>query len=75
MTVEQVIIETVNVLQNINIPVSLIEQIGEPVNGAIGNLRLVLNAFEEDRHQHEQPQDPPVDVSIEEISPAENSES
>lgn len=70
MTVEQALIETVELLKNINVPVALIEQIGFPINGAISNIQLCLDAFEQERRNKADPvQDDPVEVEIEEVAP------
>ena len=73
MTVEQVIKKTQELLRNINIPVGLIEQIGFPINGAINNLQLCLDAFEEQKKGQKQEQTEPTEeaekkpVCLEEI--------
>ena len=78
MTVEQVIKETQVLLRNINIPVGLIEQIGFPINGAINNLQLCLDAFEEQKKGQEQEQTElaekaeEIPVCLEEIGGEEN---
>ena len=70
MTVEQALIETVELLKNINVPVALIEQIGFPINGAISNIQLCLDAFEQERRNKAEPvQDDHVEVEIEEVDP------
>lgn len=70
MTVEQVLIETLDVLKNINVPVWLTEQIAMPINGACGNIQLCLDAFEQERRNKAEPvQDDPVEVEIEEVAP------
>ena len=70
MTVEQVLIETLEVLKNINVPVCLTEQISIPINGACGNIKLCLDAFEQERRNKTEPvQDDLVEVEIEEVAP------
>lgn len=66
MTVEQVIKETQELLRNINIPVGLIEQIGFPINGAINNLQLCLDAFEEQKNGQGQVAEAPEEEEEEE---------
>lgn len=46
MTKEQVIETTINVLGNISAPVRLKDQVINPIEGAIYNLRLVLQMIE-----------------------------
>lgn len=45
MTVEQLLGVTVNLLNGINIPAGLIEQIGIPVSRAINYLQLCIDAM------------------------------
>ena len=72
MTVEQVIMETQYMLRKINVPVELIDQIGEPIKGAVNNLQECLNAFERQKQEKKQEQEDEKIVSIEEIGGKEN---
>ena len=47
MTVKQVLEITVKILNEIEIPVSMMEKVGAPVMGAIGNLKQCIEAVEE----------------------------
>lgn len=49
MDVLEVLGVTVDVLRGIQIPVELAEQVGRPVLGAIGNLRLCMNALSQQK--------------------------
>ncbi len=46
MDVKQVLAITMNVLRGIQIPVELAQQVGMPVLGAMGNIRLCLEALD-----------------------------
>ena len=75
MTVEEVLRETQKVLREINVPVGLIDQIAAPINGAINNLQLCLDAFEkqkQDEQQQAAQAEEEAPVSIEEIGGEEN---
>lgn len=57
MTVKEVIRITMNQLLGISVPRSLNEQIGVPIDRAIGNLQACLNAIDkaEEEKKEEQP--------------------
>ena len=44
-TIEDVIGYTINILNGINVPVSLHEQIADPIKTAIGNLNAILESI------------------------------
>ena len=50
-TVEDVILEAVNVLDRLTVPVALVESVGVPVAMVAGNLKACLRAFEEERQK------------------------
>lgn len=45
MTVRQVLESTINTLGQIRVPISLSEEIAEPIKGCIMNIRLCLEAM------------------------------
>lgn len=47
MTVKEALKMTVDLLNGISVPVSLVQSIGEPVAAAIGNLTACIAAIEE----------------------------
>lgn len=47
MTVREVISVTMKLLGEIQVPVAFIRQIGIPINDAINNLQMCINAYEE----------------------------
>ena len=47
MTVEEVIKVTVRLLGEIQIPVTMIDQVGAPIRAAVNNLNACLNAMQE----------------------------
>ncbi len=66
MTVEQVIMETIKLLMEINVPAGLKEQIADPIWGAIGNLKLCMNAFDKQRETEAKQQEAPAEEAEEE---------
>ena len=46
MTVKEVLEITINILNQVNVPVGLIQQIGEPIANAIGNLTACVEGME-----------------------------
>lgn len=50
-TVEDIILEAVDVLDRITLPVALIESVGMPVAMVAGNLKACLRAFNEERQK------------------------
>lgn len=46
MDIREVLEISIGVLRGIQIPVDLAEQVGQPVLGVIGNLRLCIEALE-----------------------------
>lgn len=49
MNKEQVIAITIDVLENIDVPVKLKEQISDHISGAVRNLRLVLEMIAKEK--------------------------
>ena len=50
-TVADIILEAVQVLDSITLPVALVEAVGMPVARVSGNLKACLRAFEEERNK------------------------
>jgi len=59
LTVREVVEETIKILEKINVPVSLIQDIGLPITRAIGNLNACCEAWtqEEIEKDHRQRQE------------------
>ncbi len=49
MTIDQVLKITVETLEGLKVPVSMIDEIGIPVARAIGNIRMCIEAVEASR--------------------------
>lgn len=45
MTVKEVLEVTVGILAGVNVPVALLQQIGEPIAAAIGNLNACIDGM------------------------------
>lgn len=53
MTIDQVLKITVEMLEGLKVPVKLMNDIGIPVAGAIGNIRMCIEAYEASRAEAE----------------------
>lgn len=47
MTIRQVLEITIDILGAVSVPMSMKEQIADPIGGAMSNLRMCLNAMTE----------------------------
>ena len=65
-TVEEVIEITINVMQQINVPVGMNQQIAVPISGCISNLRLALEAIRK-KKEAEQKEDEKPGIREEEL--------
>ena len=52
-TIDDVLLEAVNVLNNLTVPVALVESVGIPVAKVKNNLMLCVNALAEERKKAE----------------------
>ena len=59
MTGIQVLEITRDMLQNINVPVALLDQVGRPVRRAVGNLNTLIRAMKENENQKAETNDKP----------------
>ena len=48
-TPKQVLGFTINILNNINVPVAMVEQIGVPIGKAVGNLIVLMGAVKDEK--------------------------
>jgi len=48
-TIDEVLLEAVNVLNNLTVPIAMVESIGVPIAKVKNNLVLCVNAIVEDR--------------------------
>lgn len=53
MTEKDVLIETVKILENIQVPARLAASVGIPLQNAIGNLELILDAINKNEQSQE----------------------
>ena len=53
MTEKDVLIETVKILENIQVPARLAASVGVPLQNAIGNLELILDAINKNEQSQE----------------------
>ena len=53
-TIDEVLLEAVNVLNNLTVPVALVESVGIPIAKVKNNLMLCVNALAEERKKAEQ---------------------
>ena len=58
ITIEQAIRMTVNMLNGIQVPVSMAKQIGVPVQNAIENLEACLNALDKAKEKQVETDEP-----------------
>lgn len=49
MTIDQVLAVTIDILEGIDVPMKKLETIGIPIQRAVGNLRLCIQAVQESR--------------------------
>ena len=52
-TIDDVLLEAVNVLNNLTVPVALVESVGIPIAKVKNNLMLCVNALAEERKKAE----------------------
>lgn len=52
-TIDEVLLEAVNVLNNLTLPIAMVESIGVPIAKVKNNLVLCVNAIVEDRKKAE----------------------
>ena len=52
-TVKQVLEITVNILNNIRVPVGMMDGIGLPISQAVGNLRVLMEAIKDEKEGEE----------------------
>lgn len=52
-TIDEVLLEAVNVLNNLTVPVALVESVGIPIAKVKNNLMLCINALAEERKKAE----------------------
>jgi len=52
-TIDEVLLEAVNVLNNLTVPVALVESVGIPIAKVKNNLMLCVNALAEERKKAE----------------------
>ena len=52
-TIDEVLLEAVNVLNNLTVPIAMVESIGVPIAKVKNNLVLCVNAIVEDRKKAE----------------------
>ena len=52
-TPKQVLGFTINILNNIHVPVAMVEQIGVPISKAVGNLTVLMGAIKEEKEGEE----------------------
>lgn len=64
MSVEEVLQHSINILKETNVPIGLLDQIGEPIRQVISNLQLCVDAFEENKKKNEEPkaQEPKAEI-------------
>ena len=70
MTVTEALRITANNLGNIAVPISMMQQIGLPINQAIGNINACIEALEAAEQEAKQQQEPELHVVQEEEAPA-----
>ena len=75
MTIDQVLEVTIGILEDIDVPMKKLNEIGVPIQRAIGNLQLCIQAVQDSRKPKEEPApfDKPDEEECEEIeiNPAE----
>jgi hypothetical protein len=52
-TIDEVLLEAVNVLNNLTVPIAMVESIGVPIAKVKNNLMLCVNALAEERKKAE----------------------
>lgn len=55
MTIDQVLGVTIDILEGIDVPMKKLEAIGVPIQQAISNIRLCIQAVEDSRKPKEEP--------------------
>ena len=61
-TVKEVLRDVNKLLNEINIPISMVESIGIPVARAINGIQLCLNAFEEQDKARQEDHEPEIEI-------------
>ena len=62
LTIEEVLMITKNILNGICVPVSMIDAIGAPIDHAVKNITVCLDAIKNSNKQEEAPKDGDADA-------------
>ena len=64
VTVKDVLNDVNKILNNINVPVSMVETIGIPIARAVSGINMCLNAFSQQEAQQAAEEDKPAELEV-----------